>query len=367
LEEVVLDSFQNTAGQDSQANGSFFDSNDNLWVTGFGSDGSGSLHWIVRTGPLAKSQFSTSDDFQLQDGWDASGNAITVSPDGTVWAVGNALDSNAISHWIVRRFSPDGTWATSDDFQYPSGLSAESAAVVCDSAGTVYVAGFGTDGNGTQHWIVREKPANGIWSVSDDFQLATGNDSFATGLAYSASNHVVYAGGFAQSSTGKVAVVRSLSASAWTSLDVFQVASGRDTVSLGLAVTGANSIFSIGYGNESSGIEHWIVRSSEAGQSWALVDDRTLVSASSSFGQSIAASGNLVSATGYAVNASGALDLLTCEASTTASFIQVDNLSGASATDVWLGTNVSLNSKGTSVTVGSHNAGSGSVWIVRGP
>jgi hypothetical protein len=138
-----------------------------------------------------------------------------VDTHGNLYVVGNAFQkykSWTYNHWIVRKSANGGaaTWSTVDDFQL--NLAADSVAhgFATDSLGNLFVAGIGaTTHGGPTHWLVR-KDAGGIGS--------------------------------------------------WSTVDSFQYVPGADTQARAIATDRAGKVFVGGYGNDASGVPHWLIR-----------------------------------------------------------------------------------------------------------
>lgn len=362
-----LESFQLATGQDASANAVAHDSENRLWVGGFALDQDTSMHWIVRTATDATASFTTSDDYQLNSNWDARVNAVATSSDGSIWAAGDALADNSISHWIVRSKASNGSWLTSDDYQLDAGFGAQASALVIDASGTVYVGGFASDSAGTQHWIVRKKVGSDPWVLIDDYQPGVGLDAFVTGLAFDVSHDVVYASGFQSTVSGTSAVVRQYSSGNWSTTDDFQLDSDQDSFNLGIAVDSSSNVYTIGYGQDTSVINHWITRILPWAGTWSTLDDDQLVSGQHSYGQAVAAGSRYVYTTGFEANSSSNLDWVIREFILGSNaFSQFEDLAGSSPSDNWLGAGVALDASELPYTVGARSDGTSTHWVVKG-
>jgi hypothetical protein len=142
----------------------------NIYVVGQGEAPAGwrdVYHWIVRKSVDGGNSWSTVDDFAPGPysfafpnyspqavNCDAQGNVFVAGSDSLGPGSGTPSWSN---QWVVREsLGGTGTWETVDTFQYASGNSAYASAVVGDGSGHIYVAGYGSDAGGVEHWLVRK-------------------------------------------------------------------------------------------------------------------------------------------------------------------------------------------------------------------
>jgi hypothetical protein len=149
-----VDTYQLSTGQESYARGVSSDAQGNIYVVGYAHDSTATAHWIVRSSTNAGTTWSTVDTFSYVAGKPAVGHAIGRDSAGQVVVAGVGQDSQGTGHWLVRRPSPTGGWATVDDYQLAAGQNTDVRAVAVDAAGNVLVSGDANDANGT-HWIVR--------------------------------------------------------------------------------------------------------------------------------------------------------------------------------------------------------------------
>ena len=252
------------------------DANGNVYVVGMAPVYTGLLykspyicHWLIRKGvvtPEGGMTWSTVGDFTHGDGWDSAyGHDFDADgPSGVACVGSNVFVVGGGSHsWIVRKSSNGGsTWQVVDTYQYGKNLKSHAFDVAADSAGNVYVAGYGQK-LGTR-WIVR-RLTNGAtkWSTMDDFKLSGGSYAEGKGIAVDSNNNV-HVTGMATFSPGKwnwVTRQRSAATGAWSTSDTFSLASGQDTVGRAIARSPAGSLFAVGAGSDAAGVLHgWIVR-----------------------------------------------------------------------------------------------------------
>jgi len=304
------------------------DSSNNLYTAGVSTDATSFTHWIIRKSSDGGSTWAVIDDYQLATNKYAGAIKVFIAPNGTVYAVGGALDSSDSQHWIVRKSTNNGvTWTTADDYRYLSTASAANDIGV-DSMGNIYVVG---DGSNATFWIVRKSTDSGItWTTIDTFQYPPGiatvpfsftadglNNFYVTGYGFNASivgkmlirkssdggstwttivdyenvatkgsigkgtvrdnNDHLYSTGYGYDATNKFTwFVRKSTdrGGTWTTVDNFQFAAGYDTLVNHIAMDSFFNIYIIGYGSDSTNKKHWLVRkSSDQGSTWTTVDN----------------------------------------------------------------------------------------------
>jgi hypothetical protein len=174
------------------------------------------------------------------------------------------MNPTLTNKWIVRKGVTTGTsWSTIDDYAYTGGTDNTANAIALSSSGVPYVAGYGKDAS-KKHWLVRTSSDSGsTWANSDDYQLTSGEDSEASSIKVASSGNI-YAGGWGKTTTsGKFYwIVRSLSSgtSTWSTVDNFQYIADQHAVARGVTADASGNVFAVGYGNDASGLAHWIVR-----------------------------------------------------------------------------------------------------------
>jgi hypothetical protein len=259
----------------------------NLYVAGnTESSGIGASHWMVRRSSDGGANWSTVDDYQ-DGGVFTSAHGITADAAGNVYVVGY-LDGT--SSWAVRK-GTGGTNFSTIDIVSSSWLEGADSVFVHPTAG-VFAPGVGpvattTDKRGhvtiTYGWVVRRSTNGGTtWSTVDNFSLAAGNKSVASGIASDALGNI-YVVGYGYTSTGKGAtqttsrhwLVRKSTdgGNSWTTVDNYQLASGIDSSATAFAADAQGNLFVAGYGGAANN-QHWIVRKNPGGSgSWSTSDD----------------------------------------------------------------------------------------------
>ncbi len=220
----------------------------------FNSSGAASYYWVMRKG-TGGTNFATVDSFTTGG---STAQAVFAHPTAGVFAVGNAniaVKSGSTTAWLVRRSLDGGaSWSNVDTFQYSSGIPSYAQGIGADAHGNLYVVGYanvttkkGSTYQTTHHWLVRKSSNGGAsWSTVEDF--AGGQP-----------------GAFAADSNGNL-FVAGIASTAWTVRESL-AGSGTwqtvDTFNGGAASLAANAqgyVFVGGYGADSTGVDHWLVR-----------------------------------------------------------------------------------------------------------
>jgi hypothetical protein len=202
----TVDLFRRDSQRDSRASGVLCHPTAGLFVAGTGAKKSGSsiiFAWMVRRSLDGGASWATVDTYQLDSSLDALAQGLGADPAGNIYAVGEAgkrIQGLNTWHGVVRKSSNGGsTWATVDDFS-PSQYGA--VGVAADSAGSVFVVGSVRANDNLDHWIVRKNPGGvGSWSTVDDFQYVPGHKTYPTAIIAGTAENVLVAG-YGGDSTG---------------------------------------------------------------------------------------------------------------------------------------------------------------------
>ena len=190
--------------------------------------------------------------------FDADGASGVACVGSSVFVVGGGANS-----WIVRKSSNGGsTWQVVDTYQYGKNLKSHAFDVAADSAGNVYVAGFGNKLG--SRWIVRRLTNGGTkWSTVDEFRLSGGSYAEGRGIKIDSNNNV-HITGMATSPQGNwnwVTRQRSAATGTWSTTDLFSLAPNQTTQGRSITADPAGNLFAAGYGYDAAGILHgWMVR-----------------------------------------------------------------------------------------------------------
>lgn len=161
---------------DSVANSVALDSTGNIYVAGSGVDGFGKDHWIIRKSKNGGSQWDQISDFHFVPKGEAEAFDMKIDPTGAIYVIGfgnGEIGGHLGGHWLVRKSSDGGTtWETIDDFSYDFGNWSIGKALLVDKRGHFYATGFGLDSNNLSHWLMRKSKDGGTsWKSIDDFVL----------------------------------------------------------------------------------------------------------------------------------------------------------------------------------------------------
>ena len=250
--------YQLNASYDSHVQAMFVDGSNNIFATGFGTDGNG-VHWLSRRSLDNGTTWTTLESYQLQATKAAASNGFGIDNAGNLYTVGYAGDVNN-AHWMIRRSVNGGnSWAVADNFQINVGWVAAAAAVGTDSAHNIYVVGNASDPGGT-HWIVRKSTDNGIsWSTVQNYQYSNTLAAQATGFASDGSGNV-FVSGFVTTASG-IRWITQLSrdgGTTWSVIDYFQNLSPNNSQANALSLVNGH-FYGVGSGIDGNGTS-WIVR-----------------------------------------------------------------------------------------------------------
>lgn len=270
---TTLDNFAYVETANTEANDFHTTDNGKLFVVGYGTTG-GVEHWLVRRSTDYGDTWTTVDDFVFSAGQDSRAQAVTSDRLGNVFVAGFGSDGTSET-WIVRKSEDGGdTWTKIDDFQFSDTEDTRPVGIAVDEENSVYVVGGGSVGS-ERHWLTR-KIINGgnSWTTVDDFHDNLIHD--ASDIAYDGNGNLYVTGsgqvadqfnGFTRKSSNQGAT--------WTTVDEFDYSSAvtdSTTVFWGIAVDPASNPYVVG--SSDIGTEtHWIVRSSNQGGSWSTIDD----------------------------------------------------------------------------------------------
>jgi hypothetical protein len=96
--------------------------------------------------------------------------AMTAGPSGLYWAGG--LNTSTGNKWIVRRsFDGGSTWQEMQRWSLAAGMFAEARGVTVDEAGRIFACGMALDASGVSYWIIQKSEDGGAsWTIRDVFK-----------------------------------------------------------------------------------------------------------------------------------------------------------------------------------------------------
>jgi hypothetical protein len=240
--------------------------------------------------------WSARQAYQYSADEDAQALGLALDASGRLLAAGAAI-SAASQRWVIQRSTnAASSWTVVDDYQLSSGQDSVARAVGVTGAGKYYAVGSGTSG-ANAHWIAR-KSADGVtWSASDDFELSAGADAAALAFGFDGSDSA-YAAGYGSDGGDEHWLVRKSAdeGASWSGVDDYQRVADQSARATAFAKDGAGNLFVGGFAQDASGFPRWIVRKSvNDGSSWSTISDFTYAASQPSrvAGAAVDASGNV--------------------------------------------------------------------------
>jgi hypothetical protein len=222
-----------------------------LYVGGYGTDGTSHKQWFVRRSSNNGTSWATAQTYQLSAGNDSQVYGMGQDPTGNIYAVGSASDGTNV-RWIVQKSTDNGAnWSVVHNYLYPSGQASEAHAIASDSSGNLYVAGNATDSTGLKHWIVEYSTNGGTsWATSRDYPNTT-YKAMAYGITVDHNNNI-YSCGTTYDSSGVQHWLMEMNASAglstaWTTSLYWQQDSGQPAQCNSMAVGPNGNVYAVGW------------------------------------------------------------------------------------------------------------------------
>jgi hypothetical protein len=244
----------------------------NIFVAGSGQDSSNYSHWLVRE--YNSGSWSTTDDYLGSTGYGAQATAVSLDSAGNIFVTGYGQTNTGGQDWVTRMYST-GSWSTIDDYAYPGQINSTAPVNTTDPSGNVYVAGGADIYTSSQvwHWVVREY-SGGSWNTIDDYTGPGGNGAGANAISSDSSGNIYVAGFYFDSSYNGHWTVRKYSSGSWSTIDDYTYPSGNYSSASGMTIDSSGNLYVVGEGYDSSFKSHWIVREL-SGASWSTLDDYT--------------------------------------------------------------------------------------------
>ena len=171
--------------------------------------------------------------------------------------------------------TPGSTWTTIDDFQPGAGLNSIVYDLAIDPQGTIYALGARAGAGGRQHAFVRKSGDGGAtWTSVDDYQMTSGRDTNVSGIAAPSTGVVVYGGDSTDANgTSPLYVRRSGDGGgSWTTTP-FQYKAGQSMQGGGVTADAAGNVYQVGGGIDGNNIRWLVRRSKDNGLSFTTIDD----------------------------------------------------------------------------------------------
>jgi len=284
----TIDDFTYPSGTNSGASDFVLDLEGNLVVVGYGTSG-GVERWVTRRSEDAGLTWEIVDDYVLQVGGNSRALAVTRDRDGVLFATGYATATSR--HWITRKSTDNGvTWTVADDFQFETAQNSQGNGITTDPSGNIFAVGSGVV-SGETRWITR-KLINGAttWTVVDSY-LADNSTTASAADVVSDQNGILFATGLSDDSTDQRGVTRKSvnNGVTWTTIDSYKTGDDTDTAFTGVAVDAIGNPYVTGFGNSLGGVgDIWLVRkSTDAGSTWSDLSQFQVAGGNSSRGASL--------------------------------------------------------------------------------
>jgi len=259
-----IESYSSIPSTSNEAKGISIDSNDNLYVCGYG--GASFKEDVFFSGTTI--------------------NDLAFDSSGAIYAVGSFNSSSGGTDrsewWVVKsHITESDSWEEVDRFNNYTSYSDEANAIAIDNDDIIYVAGFASSGSvGNTSWCVRSSSDYGAnWGLSDLHNAVHGGYDRATGIACDSTGKVFAVGYVSESSPQDIFrmwIVRSSSdrGDNWGKCDSYSGPDVWEDAPFDIAIDSSDVIYVAGY--EGYGGRNPLVRrSTDGGNSWNNVFSET--------------------------------------------------------------------------------------------
>jgi len=217
----------------------------------------------------------------------------TVCPDCGAKQCADGSGDLGVQDGLATPDSGTGSWKTIRAFQFVLGKDSQCHAIEIDQQGYIYVGGSAQDPTGNVHsFVVISKDHGVTWTMSDDFQLDAAKHTYLFAMGIDGAGRVTSLGRGQGSVAGYQWLVRQYAKTAdtWSTVDTFQLVTGKTASPLGLTSDKSGNIYVCGWGHNSSSIYNLVVRkSADSGKTWSTVDTYQKVSGFKTEGRTLAA------------------------------------------------------------------------------
>lgn len=309
---TLADDFLYSAGKSAEAFKIVKNTAGDLFVAGYGSDASYVQNWIIRKSSDGGATWSNFDVYVYSASRASFAQGIVIDSSNNIYAVGTGSDSSYVGHWLVRKYASAGGASIVMNYNAVSGIAATGTSIFISSTGDLYSGGFAafssTNPGNANHWLLRKSTnAGSTWSNVDDFYISKGISGSGKGIVESA--NVLYSAGSANDASFAHWIVRTSSdvGVSWNTSDDYVYPSGKATAANVVGKDAAGNIYAAGYGSDTTGVKHWIVRKlspGSPGSSWGTVSDYILATGKSAEATSIAFSAGAIYVAGSALDSS---------------------------------------------------------------
>lgn len=242
------------------AQGIAIDSEDNVYVAGFITNGSGNLDWWMKKYSPDGTDDTENWNFGFDGGY-GSDTAVSVATDSSdnVYIAGTMTSSNGDVDWMVRKYGANGAFVWGFQYNRAANHKTDKAyTVTVDSAGGVYAAGYSTDSSDGIDWAVKKFNTLGDEDTTNwDKTVDNGTNDVVWGIGTD-SNDNVYVGGRLLFSDNDWAVIKYDSAGTELWRDVI-TNTGSDWCRA-IVVDSMNYAYGIGGMYRSGGGSDWYIK-----------------------------------------------------------------------------------------------------------
>jgi hypothetical protein len=272
---TTVDDLPYTSGQGAVYTGVAVAPNGKVYVVGARTEASGNASWLVRESGNGGAGFGFNSDFVYSDGTATAPGGIAIDSSGRIFISGWGLDASGTMHWLTRRSTDNGaTWTTVDDW-LPSNSQTFATSVAIDDADVIFVGGGATQ-NGDAVWKVRFSTDHGAtWSQADvvDEGPLNGIGAGVAGVCFNGGNAVAVGYRPIAHDTPGWQVRSSSNGGPWTETENWVPVSGGARANGCGGFGGTSALYVAGQTMSTSFDAHWIVQRSANGAPLAIVDE----------------------------------------------------------------------------------------------
>ncbi len=247
------------------------------WVIGQASSNPATSHWLVRKQLSAHAAWSTVDDFAYSLTLRNHPEAITQGSNGALYVVGGANNLSNDGAWLVRRSTDRGaTWTLTDEFSDPAEPASSAQSVATTATGEVIVGGFHNIRPDGYHWVVRGNANQGATFGTREDVAPILYSAGVEALATDTGGTVWSAGYNYEPSRWRWQVRRGTANGGSVLVDDYVLGSDATSIPAAVVTPRPGEVYVAGYGTDSLGRTHWIVRgTTNNGATWQTLDDHS--------------------------------------------------------------------------------------------
>jgi len=281
------------------------DKSGSIYAAGyFLTPGSRQIWWTAKSHMTSSTSWTEVDRHSNSSSLNDEARNIAIDSNDNVYVVGYGPSGSVGNNsWIIKSSSDRGaTWAY-QTLNTMSGGDDQAWNIAIDSNNIIYVVGYHSGAVGKNSWLVKSSSNGVLWGNCDEYAIEDYSNS-AYGIAIGNSNIVYVCGGEKDEATQlKDWLVRSSSnGKNWATVDHFTssyIAKSIDNP-LDITINSSNNIFIVGFATGSATERDSIIRKSTTGKSgsWSTVDTCNILGNSKTSLRGVASTGKIVYATG---------------------------------------------------------------------